>query len=107
MDMLVGEKQLISLCVCIKRIVGSTLTILRNKITGRANDTLTNHGTVPNLEAILARLDFAYSDRHPLYIIEQELSALGQSVLDYYYLVNKKLTLLMNKTIMTYDDKAI
>lgn len=89
-----------------RKYVGA-LTILRNKVTGKANDTLTNHGTVLNLEAILARLDFAYSDRRPIYIIEQELSVLRQgkmSVLEYYNLVNKKLTLLINKTIMTYGD---
>lgn len=91
-----------------RKYVGA-LTILRNKITGKANDTLTNHGTVLNFEAILARLDFAYSDRRPIHIIEQELSVLRQgnmTVLEYYNLVNKKLTLLTNKTIMTYGNKA-
>ena len=81
-----------------RKYVGA-LTILRNKIIGRANDTLTNHGTVLNLEAILSRLDFAYSDRRPLYIVEQELSVLRQgnlSVLDYNNLVNQKLTLFTN-----------
>jgi len=56
-------------------------------VTGRTNDTLTNHGTDLSLEAILSRLDFAYSDRRPIYIIEQELSVLRQgnlSVLDFY-----------------------
>lgn len=48
-----------------RKYVGA-LTILRNKITGKANDTLTNHGTVLNFDAILARLDFAYSDRRPI-----------------------------------------
>ncbi len=81
------------------------LTILRNKITGKANDALTNHGTVLNFDAILARLDFVFSDKRPIHIIEQELSVLTQnkfSVMDFYNLVNKKLTLLINKTIMTY-----
>ncbi|EAL58749.1 gag protein [Wolbachia endosymbiont of Drosophila ananassae] len=81
------------------------LTILRNKIVGKANDALTNHGTVLNFDAILARLDFVFSDKRPIHIIEQELSVLTQnrfSVMDFYNLVNKKLTLLINKTIMTY-----
>ncbi|XP_037942884.1 putative uncharacterized protein DDB_G0282499 [Teleopsis dalmanni] len=87
------------------------LTILRNKIIGEANDTLTNHGTCLNMDAIIARLDFAYSDKRPIHIIEQELSVLRQgnlSVMEYYNLVNKKLTLLINKTIMTHgSDESI
>jgi len=62
-------------------------------------------GTVLNFDAILARLDFVFSDRRPLHIIEQELSILTQgklSVMEYYNQVYKKLTLLTNKTIMTY-----
>ncbi len=33
------------------------LTILRNKIVGKPNDALPNHGTVLNFDAILARQD--------------------------------------------------
>lgn len=83
----------------------AALTILRNKITSYANDVLTNHGTVLNYDAIISRLDFAFADRRPIHIIEQEMSILrqgGMSVLDYYNLVNKKLTLLINKTVMTH-----
>lgn len=87
----------------------AALTILRNKITQDANDILTNHGTVLNFDAIIARLDFAYSDKRPIHMIEQELSVLRQgsmSVVEYYNLVNKKLTLLINKTIMTHGNSA-
>lgn len=80
------------------------LTILRNKIVTKANDALTNHGTALNFVAILARLDFVFSDKRPIYIIEQKLSVFTQnrfSVLDFYNLVNIKLTLLINETIMT------
>lgn len=87
----------------------AALTILRNKITLEANDTLTNHGTVLNFDAIIARLDFAYSDKRPIHIIEQEMSVLRQgsmTVIEYYNLVNKKLTLMINKTIMTYGGAA-
>lgn len=83
----------------------AALTILRNKIIDESNDILTNHGTVLNLEAILSRLDFAYSDKRPLHIIEQEISIMrqgSQTILDYYNEVNKKLTALINKTIMTH-----
>lgn len=87
----------------------AALTILRNKIVSHANDVLTNHGTVLNYEAIISRLDFAYADKRPMHIIEQELSILRQgnmSVLDYYNIVNKKLTLLINKTIMTHGSNS-
>lgn len=83
----------------------SALTILRNKIVNDANDTLTNHGTVLNFDAIISRLDFAYADKRPLHIIEQELSIMrqgSQSIMTYYNEVNKKLTDLTNKTIMSY-----
>lgn len=83
----------------------AALTILRNKIVNDANDVLTNHGTVLNFDAIISRLDFAYADKRPIHIIEQELSIMRQgnlSLLDFYNEVNKKLTLLINKTIMTH-----
>lgn len=84
----------------------AALTILRNKIVNDANDVLTNHGTVLNLDAIISRLDFAYADKRPIHLIEQELSTMRQgnlSLIDFYNEVNKKLTLLINKTIMTHD----
>jgi len=83
----------------------SALSILRNKITGTANDALTHNGTVLNFDAIMARLDFVFSDKRPIHIIEQDLGVLSQgklSIMEYYGLVNKNLTLLINKTIMTY-----
>lgn len=87
----------------------AALTIFRNKITKNANDILTNHGTVLNFEAIIARLDFAYADKRPVHIIEQELSVLRQgssSLIDFYNQVNQKLTLLTNKTIMTHGSNS-
>jgi len=36
----------------------SALSILRNKITGMANDALNHNGTVLNFDAIMARPDF-------------------------------------------------
>jgi len=52
-----------------------------------------------------ARLDFVLSDKHSIHIIEQELSVLSQgklSIMDYYGMINRKLSLLINKTIMAY-----
>jgi len=86
------------------------LTILRNKILGAAHDALTNHGTVLNFRAILSRLDFIYSDKRPIHILESELSILRQgrmTVTEYYNEVNKKMTLLINKTIMTYGKDSV
>jgi len=86
------------------------LTILRNNILGAAHDALTNHGTVLNFRAILSRLDFIYSDKRPIHILESELSILRQgrmTVTKYYNEVNKKMTLLINKTIMTYGKHSV
>jgi len=86
------------------------LTILRNKIMGAAHDALTNHGTVLNSRAILSRLDFIYSNKRPIHILESELSILRQgrmTVTEYYNEVNKKMTLLINKTIMTYEKDSV
>lgn len=87
----------------------AALTIFRNKVTKAANDVLTNHGTVLNFEAILARLDFAYADKRPMHIIEQELSVLRQgstNIIEFYNAINCKLTLLTNKTIMTHGSNS-
>jgi len=83
----------------------SALSILRKKITGTEKDALTHNGTVLSFDAIMARLDFGFSDKRPIHIIEQDLGILSQgklSIMEYYGLVNKKRTLLINKTIMTY-----
>lgn len=82
------------------------VAIIRNKIKGPADTVLSSFNTVLNFKAIIARLDFTYSDKRPIYLIEQELSILRQgnmSLLEFYDEVEKKLTLLTNKTIMTYD----
>lgn len=82
------------------------VAVLRNKIRGPADAVLASFNTVLNFNAIIARLDFTYADKRPVYLIEQELSTLRQgklSLLQYYDEVEKKLTLLTNKTIMTYE----
>lgn len=85
------------------------LGILRNKIKGSADMTLSSFDTPLNFKAIINRLDFTYADKRPVYLIEQEMSTLRQgnmTLLQYYDEVEKKLTLLINKTVMTYDNKV-
>jgi len=74
--------------------------IIRSKIRGPADAVLSSFGTVLNFDAIINRLDFTYSDKRTLHVIEQETGALRQgnlSLLQYYYEVERKLTLLTNK----------
>lgn len=83
--------------------------ILRNKVRGTADAVLSSFNTVLNFKAIIARLDFTYADKRPIYLIEQELSTLRQgsmSLLEFYDEVEKKLTLLSNKTVMSYEDSV-
>jgi len=61
---------------------------------------LSSFGTVLSFDAIINRLDFTYSDKRPMHVIEQELGTLrqgGLTLLQYYDEVEKKLTLLTNK----------
>lgn len=75
---------------------------MRNKVTHGTNDILSNHGTVLNLDAILAGLDF--TDKRSAHIIEQiRIVRHGNYlIIKYNNKNNEKLTLLINKTIMTY-----
>lgn len=82
------------------------LGIIRNKIRGTADMILASFDTPLNFRAIINRLDFTYADKRPIYLIEQEMSTLRQgnlTLLEYYDEVERKLTLLTNKTIMHYD----
>lgn len=70
--------------------------ILRNKITGSANENLSSFNTPLNFKAIIAKLDQIYSDKRPLHILENELNTLRegrQSINEYYVSVDKQLTL--------------
>lgn len=81
------------------------VAVIRNKLRGPADAVLASFNTVLNFHAIIARLDFTYADKRPIYLIEQELSTLrqgNQSLTSYYDEVERKLTLLTNKTIMSY-----
>ena len=82
------------------------VAILRNKVTGVADSTLTSYSTPLNFEAIISRLDKTYADKRPVYLMEQELSTLRQgnkSVGEYYDEVQRVLCSLTNKTVMTYN----
>lgn len=83
--------------------------IIRNKIKGPASATLSSFNTVLNFKAIIARLDFTYADKTPTRVILQKLGTLRQGereLLEYYDEVEKTLTLLTNKTLMTHDPAA-
>lgn len=80
--------------------------IIRSKIRGAADSLLSSFGTILNFDAIISRLDFTYSDKRPIHVIEQELGTLrqgGLSLLQYYDEVEKKLTLWTNKVNMSYE----
>lgn len=81
------------------------VVIIRSKIRGPADAVLSSFGTVLNFDAIINRLDFTYSDKRPIHVIEQEMGTLRQgnlTLLQYYDEVEKKLTLLTNKVAMSY-----
>lgn len=85
------------------------LGILKNRITGSANMTLSSFNTVLNFKAIIARLDQTYADKRPIYVLENELSILRQgdlSITGYYDKVEEHLTLIINKHIMTYNNNC-
>jgi len=66
---------------------------------------MSSFGTILNFDAIIDRLDFTYSDKQQMHVIEQEMGTLrkGNLTLLQYYDVEKKLTLLTNKATMSYE----
>lgn len=85
------------------------VAILRNKIVGSADSVLSSYNTVLNFHAILARLDFAYSDKTSIYTLEQELSTLRQgqrSTIQFYSDVEQKLTSIIDKVTMTNEGES-
>lgn len=80
--------------------------IIRQKCKAAADSVLASFNTPLNVDAIISRLDFTYSDKRPIHVIEQEMGTLRQgtlSILEYYDEVEKKLTLLTNKVNMSYE----
>lgn len=85
------------------------VAIIRNKVTGAANMVLSSYNTVMNFKAIIDRLDFAYSDKRSIFTLEQELSTLRQGsrpLLEFYSQVEQKLTLIINKVIMSHEGNS-
>jgi len=85
------------------------VAIMRNKVIGNADSVLSSYNTVLNFKAIIARLDFAYSDKKSIYTLEQELSTLRQgqkSINQFYDDVERKLTSIINKVIMSHEGDA-
>lgn len=87
----------------------AALSIIRAKISGSASDILINNNTAHNINAIIDRLDFSYSDQRPLYVIESEMTAVRQntkSLQEYYDEINQALNMVITKISMTYKVKA-
>jgi len=82
------------------------VTIIRNKIRGPARVLLVSYNTVLNFDAILARLDCSYADKTSLRLFRQGLESVrqgDQTLMQYYDEVERKLTLVTNKIVMTHD----
>lgn len=84
----------------------AALSIIRAKITGPASDILINNNTAHNIDAIIDRLDFSYSDQRPLYVIESEMTSIKQqskSLQEFYDAINQSLNMVLTKITMTYS----
>jgi len=82
------------------------VTIIRNKVRGAARAVLVSHNTVLNFDAIIARLDCSYADKTSLRLLRQGLEMVRQgdlTLMEYYDEVERKLTLVTNKIIMTHE----
>lgn len=87
----------------------TALSIIRAKITGAASDILINNNTAHNIDAIIDRLDFSYSDQRPLYVIEAEMTTIKQhnkSLQEFYDAINQALNMVLTKISMAYKETA-
>lgn len=87
----------------------AALAIIRAKITGPASDILINNNTALNIDAIIDRLDFSYADQRPLYVIEAEMTNIGQgnkTLQEFYDAINQALNMVLTKITMSYKEKA-
>lgn len=87
----------------------AALSIIRAKIRGPASDILINNNTADNIDAIIDRLDFSYSDQRPLYLIEAEMTSIEQkekSLQEFYDAINQSLNMVLTKITMTYKEAA-
>lgn len=84
------------------------VNIIRNRIKGTARALLSSYNTVLNFDAIITRLDCTYADRTSLRILRQQLEMVRQgdsTLMQYYDEVERKLTLVTNKVVMTHDQE--
>lgn len=87
----------------------TALAIIRAKITGVASDILINNDTAHNIDAIIDRLDFSYSDQRPLYVIEAEMTNIkqgGKTLQEFYDQINQALNMVITKIAMSYKETA-
>lgn len=87
----------------------AALSIIRARITKNASDILINNNTAHNINAIIDRLDFSYSDQRPLYVIEAEMTTLkqnGKTLQEFYDDINQALNVVLTKIAMTYKEPA-
>jgi len=63
--------------------------IIRSKIRGPADAVLSSFGTILNFDAIIDRLDFTYSDKRQIHVIEQEMGTLREGSLTLLHLTHK------------------
>lgn len=83
----------------------AALGIIRSKVTKTASDILINNNTAYDIDAIIDRLDFSYSDQRPLYVVEAELTSIKQgnkSLQEYFDTINQALNMVITKIVMSY-----
>lgn len=87
----------------------AALSIIRAKIIGAASDILINNDAAHNIDAIIDRLDFSYSDQRPLYVIESEMTSIKQNqktLQEYYDDINQALNMVITKIAMSYKESG-
>lgn len=85
-------------------IYAQALQIIKTKIQGSAAQLLANHGTIFNFYAIRDRLDKAYADTRPLYVLQDEMKNCSQgrkTLSEFYDEINKHLNLIISKISMS------
>lgn len=78
----------------------TALAMIRHKIRGPASEMLVTHNTTMNIESIFNRLDYAYSDQRPTYILMDEMRRMAQgsrTLSEHYDQVNKILNLVLTQ----------
>lgn len=93
-----------------KPIYAQALQIVKTKIQGSAAQLLANHGTIFNFYAIRDRLDKAYADNRPLYVLQDEMKRCSQgrkTLGEFHDEINKCLNLIISKIAMSGHIEAV